>query len=179
MPRRKVEGTPAFVRGLLRAADRILPPGWNSSRLTDEIEDTVDASPAALEELGLYQGRVVLAALAAELALKFLIEQRDEQKVASATHNLHELFGQLTEHDQRAVGSAYQRWLGSYIPSQTWCNTAAEVFMQCRDAFFDWRYIVEEGRLSESFQMRVLYLSAATKSVLEAADLPPGVEVLA
>ena len=127
MPRKKVEGTPAFVRGLMRAADRILPPGWNSSRLADETKDTVDASPAALEELGLYQGRVVLAALAAELALKFLIEQRDEQKVASATHNLHELFGQLTEYDQRAVGSIYRRWLGSYVPSQPWCNTAGGV----------------------------------------------------
>ena len=173
MARRKVEGTPAFVMGLLMAADRILPPERNSSRLTDETEDTVDASPAALEKLGLYQGRVVLAALAAELALKFLFEQRDEQKVASPTHDLHELFGQLTEHDQRAVGSVYQRLLGNYVPSQPWCNTAGEVFMQCKDVFTDWRYIVEEGRLSESFQMRVLYLSMATRSVLEVANLLP------
>ena len=172
MAKRKMEGTPHFVRGLLVATDRILPPGRGRRGPTDH-KSPVDTSPVGLRRLGIYQGRVVLAALAAELALKFLFERRDGREAARNTHDLHKLFGRLTEHDQLAVESVYREWLNGYVPTLRWCDTAGGVFKQCRGVFEQWRYITEGERLSESFEMKVTYLSAATRSVLEVADSPP------
>lgn len=177
MADRKVKQTPSLASGLLIAADKIgteLPTGQNSPRQT-VLRDLANASPSGLRKLGRYQGRVVLAALAAELALKFLYEQRDGQNVALHTHNLHKLFDNLTKHDQHAIEFIYERRLGDQDrpPPAKWCRKAGGVFAQCRDVFADWRYIGEKGALPMSFEMRVTYLSLATKSVLEVVDLLP------
>ena len=81
MPNRKVTQTLDFVKGLLMSADEI------DSALSGELEPRkvlaqghakiANLSSGQIQELGLYQGRVVLVALAAELALKYLWEMEN------------------------------------------------------------------------------------------------------
>ena len=60
-----------------------------------------------LRKFGRYQGRVILIAMAAELALKSLYEQRDGQKTAPHTHDLYKLFGRLTSTQSNLYIRAY------------------------------------------------------------------------
>ena len=76
MPKRKVRETLDFVKGLLESADEI--PNALSGELEPRIVlakqhiKVANLSSRQVQDLGKYQGRVVLVALAAELALKFL-----------------------------------------------------------------------------------------------------------
>ncbi len=84
MPKRKVKvpETLDFVKGLLISADEI------SEALSGELEPRkvlaqqhtkiARLTPERIQDLGMYQGRVVLVALAAELALKFAWERENQ-----------------------------------------------------------------------------------------------------
>ena len=83
----KITETPDFVKGLLKAADEIsnlLNPEKMSPRvLLTKLHDKLklaDLPSEERQELGMYQARVVLVVLAAELALKILWEKVQEDK---------------------------------------------------------------------------------------------------
>ena len=95
MPKRKVPQTLDYVKGLLTSADRI------SDALSGVLEPRkvqaqghtkiANLEPEKIQELGKYQGRVVLVALGAELALKFAWET-ENQGGAPWGHDLLKLF---------------------------------------------------------------------------------------
>ncbi len=178
MDKRKIKETPALASGLLSAADRIgttLSPVEGDPHRTVDLENFVGVHPRMLRKFGRYQSRVILTAMAAELVLKFLYEQRGDRKPAPQHHDLHKLYGGLTGSDQHAVEFIYQRLLRErdYPPSEDWCERAYSVFEQCKNAFVDWRYIGEGKGVPYSFEMRATYLSLAVRSVLEVVDLLP------
>ena len=84
MPKRKVRETLDFVKGLLESADEI--PNALSGELEPRIvlakqhTKIANLSSEQIEDLGKYQGRVVLVALAAELALKFVWEMENRRR---------------------------------------------------------------------------------------------------
>ena len=80
MTGKKIPQTPDFIRGMLKSANSISqllnPENIHPRHLlktihSDEVK-LEDLKPEERRELGLYQSRVVLVVLAAELALKFL-----------------------------------------------------------------------------------------------------------
>ena len=127
------------------------------------------------EEIGLYQARVVVIALAAELALKFSYEQENPSEVAPATHDLRDLFAELSDDKVKAVRKVYARLLNQYkhqleqdkkeYLEDGW-ETADHLFENCRYAFEDWRYI-EERMPRTPFVMRATLLELGARSVLE------------
>ena len=166
MPKRKVQETLDFVKGLLISADDI------SKELSGELEPRkvlaqghttiAKFEPEEIQELGKYQGRVVLVALAAELALKFAWET-ENQGEATGSHDLLKWFDCLSYNLKEKIRSEYQRRVTN--PPQKELETARQVFKICRDAFVDWRYIVEEGNYP-NYIMRATYLKEATLSVI-------------
>lgn len=171
-PKKKRKETPEAVRGLLRAADKARI--GLSSEPRHLAANNIDELPTCkVTEFGQYQGRVVLVALAAELALKFAYELHQPGKTATGTHDLNVLFTKLGKW-RPAIEDAYQELLkkreGS--PPAEWCETASGVFKECHKAFDDWRYILEEGKIPTGFVMRATYLGLAAASVVEAACSP-------
>ena len=164
---RKVPETLDFVKGLLISADEI------PRSLTGELEprlvlaqrhaDIAKFSPKQIQDLGKYQGRVVLIALAAELALKFVWETENQGQEATGGHDLLQLFEQLPDHFKDEVRCEYQRRVSN--PLERGWKTVDNTFRICRCAFVDWRYIVEEGKYP-SYIMRATYLKEATLSVI-------------
>ena len=170
MPKRKVQETLRFVEGLLNAADGI------DAILTGELEprkvlaethkEIANFQPGEIRELGKYQGRVVLAALAAELALKFAWEA-ENQRPADNEHDLRKLFDRLSDHVKQQVRGAYRRRVPT--PYEPDWETADQVFEICRHAFVSWRYIVEENSYP-NYIMRATYLKDATLCVIDAME---------
>ena len=167
MPKRKVPETLDFVIGLLISADEIskgLSRQIEPRRLLVEAHNNLAAfRTEEIQEMGEYQGRVVLVALAAELALKFAWET-ENQGGAPWGHDLHQHFVSLSENLKEKIRSEYQRRIANQSEKE-W-DTADKVFKICRKAFEDWRYIVEEGK-SPKFIMRATYLNDATLSVIQ------------
>ena len=166
---KKRKETPEAVRGLLKAAEKarigLSPePRHLAANNIDELP-----SDKAME-FGQYQGRVVLVALAAELALKFAYELHHPGKTATVTHDLNVLFTKLGKW-RPAIEDAYRELLKKQNgdPPAEWCETASGVFKECHKAFYDWRYILEEGKIPNGFVMRAAYLGLAATSVVEAA----------
>ena len=165
--KRKVPETLDFVKGLLISADEI------SRALSGELEprkvlaqkhtDIADFNPEQIHDLGKYQGRVVLVALAAELALKFAWET-ENQGGAPAGHDLQRCFCRLSDSLKENIRDEYQRRVTDPLEKE-W-ETIDQAFTICRDAFVDWRYIVEEGKYP-SYIMRATYLKEATFSVID------------
>ena len=101
MPNRKVTQTLDFVRGLMKSADEI------DRALSGELEprkvlakkhtNIAKLDPGQIQELGMYQGRVVLVPLAAELALKYLWETENAGG-APVGHDLLKCFNRLSDH---------------------------------------------------------------------------------
>ena len=168
--KRKLPETLDFVEGLLIAADEI------SNALSGELEPrqvlaqshTAIASfnTSQIEDLGKYQGRVVLVALAAELALKFVWESENQNRAATTSHDLLKLFRCLSPDLQEKTRNEYHRRVTN-PPEQVW-ETVEQAFEICRNAFVDWRYIVEEGKYPR-YVMRATFLKEATKSVIAVA----------
>ena len=110
--KRKREDTPDIVEGLINAAEIIyqhLPHGKKSQRqvrVENEIPEPAD--------FGRYQARVVVMALAAELALKFAYEQEYRSEPAPPIHDLHKLFGKLGEGKKRKVEANYESLMKEY-----------------------------------------------------------------
>ena len=169
--RRKVPETLDFVGGLLVAAEEI------PNALSGELEPRQvlahshtaisTFNPTQIQDLGKYQGRVVLVALAAELALKFLWETENTTSAATGGHDLHELFLRLSENLREEIRNEYQRRAAN-PPAPMWA-TVDQTFETCRCAFVDWRYIVEEGKYP-SYVMRATFLKEATLSVMAVAN---------
>ena len=170
MSQRKVLETLDFVRGLLRSADDIAEAlsGELEPRKVLAQEHTIIANlePNQIQELGKYQGRVVLVALAAELALKFAWET-ENQGGALDGHELLKLFDRLSDNLKQNIGREYQRRVTD--PSDEGWETAGQVFETCSNAFVDWRYIVEE-RKYPNYIMRATYLKEATLSVIHVVN---------
>ena len=167
---RKVPETLDFVKGLLISADEI------PKALTGKLEprkvlaqnhtNISNFNPEEIQDLGKYQGRVVLVALAAELALKFAWET-ENQGAAPGNHNLLRCFCRLSSNLKEEIRSEYRRRVPDPI-GQEW-KTVDQTFTIYRDSFVDWRYIVEEGKYP-SYIMRATYLKEATLSVVHVVD---------
>ena len=172
MPNRKVAQTLDFVEGLLMSADEI------DMALSDEIEprkvlahrhtNIAHFSPETIQELGKYQGRVIMVALAAELALKYVWEMENAGG-APADHDLMECFSRLTKDHREFIRREYERRVRD--PHEEEWKTVDQVFEICRDAFVDWRYIVEEGNYP-NYIMRATYLKEAALSVIAVVNAP-------
>ena len=179
MPKRKVKvpETLDFVKGLLISADEL------SEALSGELEPRkvlaqqhtkiASLTPEQIQDLGMYQGRVVLVALAAELALKFAWE-RENQGGATDVHDLKKLYDGLSDTLKDKIRSEYQRRVTD--PLEKGWETADQVFNICRSAFVGWRYIVEEGSYP-NYIMRATYLEEATLSVIHVVNQREGGDV--
>ena len=165
--KRKVPETLDFVKGLLISADEI------PSALSGELEprmvlarkhtNIASFNPKQIEDLGKYQGRVVLVALAAELALKFAWETENPGG-APGGHDLLKCFQRLSDVRKEGIRSEYQRRVTDPL-EEKWASVD-QVFKICRKAFEDWRYIVEEGKYPK-YIMRATYLKEATLSIVQ------------
>ena len=167
--KRKRKETLDFVWGLLSSADEIsekLPNDFHPREQLHKKHDISGSASEQIREFGMYQGRVVLVSLAAELALKFAWEQENKDKVAETTHDLWKLFGRLSDHSQQRIRSEYVA--RAQPPMQGW-KTVDQVFKTCRWAFENWRYIVEEDKFP-NFIMHATYLKHATLSIVEVAQ---------
>lgn len=166
--KRKVPETLDFVKGLLISADEI------PNALSGELEprqvlakkhaDIANFNPSQIQDLGMYQGRVVLVALATELALKFVWETENQGKEATNSHDLLQLFECLSDDLKETIRNEYRRRVTN--PLEKRWESADNTFKTCRHAFVDWRYIVEEGKYP-SYVMRATYLKEATLSVID------------
>ena len=142
MPRRKRRKTLYFVEGLLRAADKVYPPSEAESHPRETLHGAFDlgaATPGMVQEMGKYQGRVVLVSLAAELSLKFAYELENPGKTANTNHDLEHWFNKLSETLRNEVENQYCHLA---TPPRCGWMTAAEVFEKCKDSSLEWRYIV-------------------------------------
>ena len=125
-------------------------------------------NPTEQQGFGQYQGRVVLMALAAELALKFAYEKDNSKKSAPATHNLSKLFKKLKSDRQTNIQEHYEHLLSErgYDPPEEWCKTVSGVFQKCKDISMVWRFAVEQGKVPTKFVMRATCLELAARGVV-------------
>lgn len=170
MSKRKVSQTLYFVKGLLISAEeisKVLSGEFEPRKVLAQGHTKIgEFEPERLQELGKYQGRVVLVALAAELALKFAWERENEGEAAS-DHDLLKWFDHLSDGLKERIRREYQTRVTNPLEKE-W-DTADQVFEICRNAFVDWRYIVEKGNFP-NYIMRATYLKEATLSVIHALD---------
>ena len=169
--KRKVPETLDFVKGLLISADDL------SNSLSEELEPRkvlaqkhtkiASLEPAHIRELGKYQGRVVLVALAAELALKFAWEAENQDEAAPAGHDLLECFDRLSDDLKEKTRIEYRKRVTNPLGKE-W-ETVDQAFKICCKTFEDWRYIVEEGKYPR-YIMRATYLHDATLSVIHVVN---------
>ena len=164
--KRKVPQTLDFVEGLLISADEI-PRALSGELeprqvLAQKHTSIAKLSPKQIQDLGKYQGRVVLVALAAELALKFAWETENQKEAACGGHDLQKCFGRLSEDIKDQIRQDYRSRIKD--PPEEW-KTVDQVFEICRKAFVEWRYIVEENSYP-NYIMRATYLRDATQSVV-------------
>ena len=169
MPKRKIPQTLDFVEGLLQAAEIIYPSQGNNDPSPDHptiiMSNEVNLDEYTPEErvkFGKYQGRVVLAALAAELALKFAWETKNSGG-AQEGHELLKLFNRLSPGLREKISSEYCK---RAVPSKEGLETAEKVFEIYNDAYKTWEYIVETG--AAKHKMQATTLIHATRSVIDA-----------
>ena len=167
MPKRKIEGTLELAEGLLLVANMVDAPGAREDAFSAMGNGgSLPAAPTQRRRLGKYQGRVVLASLAAELVLKYLWEHEAKNackpapKIGSG-HQLKEMFRQLSPALQKAIEEDYSR----QTSSQTKCTTAEEAFGQYKKPFEEFRYMGEFPP-SKKEAMRATDLIQAAKSVI-------------
>ena len=79
------------------------------------------------------------------------------------------LFNELSEDLKAKIRTEY---LQRALPCEPGWETADEVFKICRDAFVDWRYVVEEGGFKD-YVMHATYLNHATLSVIQVGEMQP------
>ena len=170
MPNRKATQTLDFVRGLLESADeidRVLSGELEPRKiLSQEHTNIANLDLGQIQELGKYQARVVLVALAAELALKYLWET-EHAGGAPVGHDLLKCFNRLLDHHKDEIRRNYEKSVTDPLEEE-W-RTVDQLFEICRDAFVDWRYVVEEGNYP-NYIMRATYLREATLSAIDAAQ---------
>lgn len=169
MPKMKIKQTPNFIRGLLESADLVsaeIEDGeFHPRESLTKQNDISHCPPERIKEYGMYQGRVILVAFAAELALKWMWELENNEAAANK-HPLHDWFSKLCPQHQQAIREEYKRRTDA--PPNGW-ESADEVFKTCNRAFEHWRYIVEEDSF-QNYVMQATHLKHATLSVLEVAE---------
>ena len=177
MPRRKIEGTLELAEGLLLVANMVDAPGAREDALSAMGDGgSLPVAPTQRRQLGKYQGRVILASLAAELVLKYAWEREPKNAGKSAPklgsgHQLKEMFGELCPDRRDAIEEEYCQRTSAH----TKCQTAEEAFGQYEKPFEEFRYMGEYS-LSKEEAMRATDLIQATKSVIavvRAIDAPP------
>ena len=98
------------------------------------------------------------------------VPERDNHPCsAKSCHDLLTLFNELSEDLKEKIRAGYLRRATPCTPG--W-ESADKVFKVCRNAFVDWRYIVEEGGFKD-YIMHVTYLNHATSSVLQVGEMLP------
>ena len=170
---KKITETPDFVKGLLKSADgvsELLNPNEMHPRdllhkLRKGEKHLEGLLPDELQELGIYQARVVLMVLAVELALKYLWQQYNGTP-AGGHHDIHTLFRCLSCSLCDKIQSEYRELAES--PPTGW-ETLDEMFKCCKDASVKWRYLVEEPNFPD-YVMQATYLKYATLSVLRVSE---------
>ncbi len=170
MAAKKVKETPDFVKGLLTSADGIstllnpdkMPPRLLLKKLQDDKVTLGQFTSEECQELGMYQARVVLMVLAAELALKLLWEQ-DKGKPASKHHGIDQLFDELCGPLQAQIHSKYCEQAQS--PPGGW-ETPGQIFKLLKNASVQWRYLVEKSNFP-NYVMQAKFLKHATLAVLQ------------
>ena len=172
--KKKILQTPDFVKGLLESADLIgesLPhsPRWLAQGIAHGKPKVANLDSEQRQDLGKYQGRVVLAGLAAELALKWLWERDNQPSSSKNCHDLLFLFNELSDDLKVEIRAAYLQRACLCEPG--W-ESADKVFKICKNAFVDWRYVVEEGGFKD-YVMHATYLNHATLSVLQVGETLP------
>ena len=170
MPKRKIEGTLELAEGLLLVANMVDAPGAREDAFSAMGDGgSLPADPTQRRQLGKYQGRVVLASLAAELVLKYLWEHEPKNADKAfprkgSGHRLNEIFRKLCRDRQKAIEAEYRERTNT----QTKCTTAEEAFGQYEKPFEEFRYMGEYP-LSKEEAMRATDLIQATKSVIAVA----------
>ena len=170
MPKRKIEGTLELAEGLLLVANRVDAPGARDHALSAMgAGGCMPKNRKDRQLLGKYQGRVVLAALAAELALKYTWEHEPTNAGKpfprnGSGHQLSQIFNKLSCACQKAIEAEYLK----VSNTKTKCITAEEAFGQYEKPFEEFRYIGEYP-LSKKESMRATDLIQATKSVITVA----------
>ena len=176
MPKRKIQGTLELAEGLLVVANMVDAPGARDDALRAMGScGSLPADRTQKQQLGKYQGRVVLASLAAELVLKYAWEQEPKNAdkafpTNDVKHRLKEMFGKLCSEHQKAIEAEYCQWTSDHKK----CRTAEETFGQYEKPFEEFRYMGEYS-LSKEEAMRATDLIQATKSVIAVARAKAGV----
>ena len=171
MPGRKIEGTLELAEGLLLVANMVDTPGARDDALRAMGAcGSLPADPTQRRQLGKYQGRVVLASLAAELVLKYLWEHEPQNQCKSASemgsgHRLKEILSKLSPDHKEAIEKDYSR----KTSTRTKCATAEEAFGQYEKPFEEFRYMGEYLPSKEE-AMRATDLIQAAKSVIAVAS---------
>ena len=170
MPKRKIEGTLELAEGLLLVANKVHAPGARDNALNAMgAGGCMPKKRTDRQLLGKYQGRVVLAALAAELALKYTWEHESINAGKpfpgnGSGHQLIQIFNKLCCDRQKAIETEYRK----ISDTKTKCGTAKEAFGQYEKPFEEFRYMGEYP-LSQEESMRATDLIQATKSVIAVA----------
>ena len=114
----------------------------------------------------------IIAAQAAELALKFAFELEHPGEVAPRTHDLYDLFLRLSTERRESVQEEYHANVkshGKMVPMDR--RDLESLFLEDADAL-SWRYQAE-GKESGIFLSYPLLLVEGTLSVLSTIDWPP------
>ena len=170
MPKRKIEGTLDLAEGLLAVANMVDTPGAREDAFSAMGDGgSLPDDPTKRRRLGNYQGRVVLASLAAELVLKYLWEHEPKNADSAfprkgSGHRLNEIFRKLCRDRQKAIEADYRKSTNT----QTKCKTAEDAFGQYEKPFEEFRYMGEYPLYKEEF-MGATELIQATKSVIAVA----------
>ena len=166
MAKRKIPEIFFLVEGMLEAADKV-----GTSNALQRTSSTGDVkwsclSNSRLKSIGRYQGRVVLIALAAELALKAAWEQECLGRPAAPTHHdLKKLFDCLKSDLKEEIRVEYKKHV---IHADPGWQDPGSVFEKCKDSYKTWEYLGEEGPKPD-WIMEAKWLKEATLSVVRAS----------
>ena len=176
MAGKKIPETPDFIKGMLKSADSIsqllnperMHPRYLLQKIHDEQMKLECLPHEERRELGLYQSRVVLVVLAAELALKFLWNYipEDVNRPSERKHELSLWFNRLPPCVRSKIVAEYCELSDS--PPVGW-ETPERVFMSCKGASVQWRYLVEEGNIP-NYVMYATHVKDATLSILAVGE---------
>ena len=165
---RKICGTLELVEGLLSVADKVKTSGERESLLEAmRGKGPLPESSVEKKRVGRYQGRAVLASLAAELALKFAWEHEPRNqgkpvKWPDGGHHLGKLFCKLGPCLKDKIEDEYLKC------STRKATTTREAFGQYDKPFEQFRYL-GEGTYCAPHPFSATDLVTATKCVIKAA----------
>ena len=135
---------------------------WAARHMTTVLEVVVkEPNPDPLQAVGSLMARVILAALAAEVALKALCKLESGEQ-PEPIHDLDRLFSGLSEETQRRLDLRFQGIRAARGPRHQAAKTLAQVLYEHRHDFERWRYVYED----------------AGGSSVELLDLDPAIEAM-